>query len=972
MKKILSTTIALTIALSTAFTSYYAVNSTLTAEYDSDNSACIINGGFENGSENWGELYYSLGHMRTDRLETENVYAGKYAASIAKGDSNYIYTEFECEENKNYILTFASENAYGTACTVIPPFEFKTILHGADGYAATNGIVNKNLIGGNGWRTNRIEFNSGTNTKLRIAFYNRWNNQNDSRFDEVAIIEKDIGVLVNGGFENGTEGWASKFFGTLRPSMITDDAYSGKHSATVGSGALDYIYNEFKCEKNTDYILQFRHKNTGGSMSYCIAKQFSGQPDIRDNTNAEKIVNLTGIKNSEEWEKTEVLFNSGDNTVLRVVFANSYANMNADNRFDDITVIRDSDNGQIIKNGGFENNDLHWKGIGTAESDASQLTDTYAKNDNYSLKLNGGNYNKIHQIFDCKPNTEYTLSFNYYAIKTNWATKIAIVDAAASSYDNPLTVCKFEIKNEWQSVSVDFYNENAEKLKLGIQSLDGCEVYIDDISIVEKPYTAPAFISDLRGARYICDDADNLVTGWDFESSGNWETDTFIGNGTLCVEESSLAVSGNKVLTFSSQSDEMVDNIFYVNVKPNTDYIFTVWVKGKLKSKTNKTNMTFGIIDPKSGLFLPKNNDSGRTFNGTVLMIPPSWDENWHIVSMDFNSKSAHKIGIAIRGACSQAEFDNMYLFEKSNAKKFVSPELDRTPIAITNNAPQKQYCSVDNNLIENFDFSNNESDFWQTGSIFGNTVTISNTGGGKGNALHYKYKIQNPSMVYYIKWIDVKKNTDYTFSCKYKITSVGEKGFFGLINGSRYLPSPISKWYFNDKTATDNELWKKAAVSFNTGGYDRIGFVVFDGGGSAFIDDIRLFESLNAFDSVDVPVIKSNTQNSVILEPIENYEYSIDGLNYQASNCFNNLTTGKEYMFYQRNSDGKISEPLSYTIALEGDVNGDNHVDSLDMIVLRKILLNIVNVSNYRCADLNNDGEIDIRDMVKLKKLLS
>lgn len=972
MKKILSVATALTIAFSTAFTSYYAENSTSTAEVKSENAVYITNGGFENGGENWGELYYSLGHMRADRLETENVYLGNYAAAIEKGYSNYIYTQFECEENTNYILTFASENAYGTACTVVPPFEFKTILHGADGYAATNGIVNKSISGSDGWRTNRIEFNSGANTTLRVAFYNRWNNQNNSRFDEVTVVRKDTGVLTNGGFEDGIAGWASKFYGTLRPSMITDDAYSGEHSATVGCGTLDYIYNEFQCEKNTDYILQFRHKNTGGSMSYCIAKQFSGQPDIRDNIKAEKVVKLTGIKNSEDWEKVEIPFNSGDNTILRIVFANSYTNINSDNRFDDIFIIKDADNGKIVKNGGFENEHLHWNGIGTSENDASQLTDAYARNDNYSLKLGGGNYSKVYQIFSCKPETEYTLTFNYYAVKTNWATKVAVVGTSESSYDNPLAVFKFDVKNEWQSASVDFYNADSEKLKLGIQSLDGCEVYIDDFSITEKPYTNPAFISDLRGVRYICDDADNLITGWNFEENGNWNAETFIGNGTLGIKESSLAVSGNKVLSFSSQSDETVNNIFYVTVNPDTDYVFTIWVKGELRSDTNKTDMTFGIVDPKSGLFLPKNNNSGRIFNGTISMIPPSWDGNWHIVSMDFNSKSARKIGIAVRGACSCAVFDDMYLFEKSKAKEFVAPELDRTPVTVTNNSPQKTYCTDSNNIIENFDFSNNENDFWQTGNIFENTVTIDDTAGGKGKALYYEHKKQNPSMVYYIKWISVKKNTDYTFSCNYKITLVDEKGFFGLINGSRYLPSPILKWYFNDETATDNELWKKASISFNTGGYDRIGFVVFDGGGSAFIDDIRLFENVNALNGADIPAAKSNTLDSITLEPIEGYEYSIDGVNYQSSNSFNNLTVGKEYKFYQRSSNGEISKPFSYKILLSGDVNGDGYVNTADLIMLRKMLLNIENVIYFKPTDLNGDGKIDIRDMIKLKKIFS
>lgn len=71
MKKILSVATALTIALSTAFTSYYAENSTSTAEVKSENAVYITNGGFENGVTGWGELYYGIGGMRESRIITD-------------------------------------------------------------------------------------------------------------------------------------------------------------------------------------------------------------------------------------------------------------------------------------------------------------------------------------------------------------------------------------------------------------------------------------------------------------------------------------------------------------------------------------------------------------------------------------------------------------------------------------------------------------------------------------------------------------------------------------------------------------------------------------------------------------------------------------------------------------------------------------------------------------------------------------
>ncbi len=49
------------------------------------------------------------------------------------------------------------------------------------------------------------------------------------------------------------------------------------------------------------------------------------------------------------------------------------------------------------------------------------------------------------------------------------------------------------------------------------------------------------------------------------------------------------------------------------------------------------------------------------------------------------------------------------------------------------------------------------------------------------------------------------------------------------------------------------------------------------------------------------MPICQSVGINSVILTAIEGYEYSIDGINWQRSNVFTNLSFATEYTFYQR-----------------------------------------------------------------------
>ena len=91
----------------------------------------------------------------------------------------------------------------------------------------------------------------------------------------------------------------------------------------------------------------------------------------------------------------------------------------------------------------------------------------------------------------------------------------------------------------------------------------------------------------------------------------------------------------------------------------------------------------------------------------------------------------------------------------------------------------------------------------------------------------------------YYIKWIDVEKYTNYTFSAEYLTLKQG-KGWFGILNGNRYIPEPVQKFFF----AGLENAWSKAAVTFNTGEFDRIGFTVCDCGGEGFIDNLYLFKN--------------------------------------------------------------------------------------------------------------------------------
>ena len=177
-----------------------------------------------------------------------------------------------------------------------------------------------------------------------------------------------------------------------------------------------------------------------------------------------------------------------------------------------------------------------------------------------------------------------------------------------------------------------------------------------------------------------------------------------------------------------------------------------------------------------------------------------------------------------------------------------------------------------------------------------------------------------------------------------------------------------------------------------------------------------------------DAPTVESFTSSSITLTPVNGCEYSKNGTIWQASNVFNNLSCGTEYVFYQRYSEttvtyagkksralvaktdkGTQSSPsapilLSKThnivtlIPIDGyeysrdSINwqASNIFTGLDpetnyLFYQRKaetdkyyasslstmLIVRTEEAPPYDFGDLNGDGKINILDFVRLKKIL-
>lgn len=64
-------------------------------------------------------------------------------------------------------------------------------------------------------------------------------------------------------------------------------------------------------------------------------------------------------------------------------------------------------------------------------------------------------------------------------------------------------------------------------------------------------------------------------------------------------------------------------------------------------------------------------------------------------------------------------------------------------------------------------------------------------------------------------------------------------------------------------------------------------------------------------------------------------------------------------------------NQTKTYTVVVNGDINGDGNIDFVDVVKMNKARLNKTKLNGeyFTAADVNNDGKIDLRDIVKINK---
>ena len=356
-----------------------------------------------------------------------------------------------------------------------------------------------------------------------------------------------IGV-VNGGFEDGTNGWELSANKT-NATAINRDAHSGSMSLLLdfpmawGAAATQFV----NVEKNTDYIVSFWAKRVSGTGAWNL---YVMKDDASTN------MNVTGgtwfNQTTTDWKLISYQFNSGDEEKVFLKFGPE-SNDAGTFLVDDVAV---TEKGTGLFNGDFEIDSLGWTLGG-----ATKITDdAHAGQKALELSYPTAWGAAATQVVSVEKNTNYTISFWTKRVSGTGAWHFSVMDNSASHANVPLTeggTWFNQTTTDWKQVTYEFNSGNLTEvfLKFNPEIKDAGVFHVDDVLLTKKLGVANGSF-------------EQGTNGWTLSSA---ET-----NKTAISDD---AHGGNKALLLDYPSAWGAAATQYVNVKKDTKYTVMFWTK---------------------------------------------------------------------------------------------------------------------------------------------------------------------------------------------------------------------------------------------------------------------------------------------------------------------------------------------------------------------------------------------------------
>ena len=989
----------------------------------------VVNGGFEQDLEGWTSYkLYPYYEMPSEVVTTEKKNGEKslnyYNRTSASIYNRALGQQIELEANTKYRLTFYIKGKPQWGSIVVSdilekPWEM-------------NGIVLRQQWQGDeyeDWTKQSFTFTTNDKTDYLLAIV--LTGANTEAFLDDFSITKHVqsGMVINGDFSDGDTGWDMK-----DAFKINDDkevevskgyhktlsqqiAFSGGNLFANFDGWLNQKITVEKgriYEVSVDAFLP-EDATDGCDLEFVVANSVD---DIIAGKGT--VITLSEYKYGVNAWQSLIGEYSADNSIFKEneTTASVYIGLrskskNGKLRIDNVKV------GSLVSNSDFEA--------------------TVQKSVVWSLNKDALSVDKVTR------GQNYELSFRYKG--KNFETNNAMFTLSDKNNFDPLNtyIRGYVTKDaaDWTDYSVVFNSGSKQKLELVFQTLSN-EYCLDNVDIIPtesavtiEPFKRAYFVEEMSGSYYAKykqpASGKNLIANEDFvgTSSGNYnDALNFVAtaNGGTAAgkivsngSETGASYLGNSSLKFEAGIEDETVSI-PLSLKKNTKYMVGIYLKtGQyVADNTSWSRFSYGIGDTSSGNFIRVENlNDSRQPNlkfTDVIQCTPRFDQEWHYLGFTFTTNDQDDLSFMLRGRRMTAYIDKLYVWEATseNTADFLTT-LDKVG-PVKNIKAEKELLDVSaegTNLIENSDFESGTK-FWEQEyrrvGVYGNNLSIIDSGDYvQQNSFLYENQLIYPWNCYYIKWVDVKPNTDYTFSAKYVITDVGD-GFFGIApgykndasvnestenmlfpsNGKSARPAEsrddmfIGYWDFTEENYNENQEWKSVGVTFNSGDRNRVGFFVQDGGGTAYIDDVRLFETKYAVKETvkevefpsnleakndDISVengfvkgVEADKTLSALAKSFKNSKYVrfFDLNGEEITDLSTKASTGIE----ARLMNGPVIKDRA-NIVVNGDVNGDGVLDSTDAdaIVKHITLDESLEWAYLEAADFDGDGEITVND---------
>lgn len=799
-----------------------------------------------------------------------------------------------------------------------------------------------------------------------------------------AAITDTADRISNSGFEAGLDNWNIAAGCNPKPILTEEAPNNGIKCLYLikQKFATKSVTNIFTVSKNTDYILEFYYRGSPASAAVSV----KGSADI--------IIKQIGAE-SPEWKNVRIPFNSGNNTSLTLTFE---IKRTSDYYIDDVSVLQKN---ELIKNGGFENAHAFWNCDEIIWSTDKVTMD--GNTESGVMHAKDGENTLLYQSAQLTENKKYEISFDY---KGNLPTGISYwsVSAEKPTFERG-SVCAFgtfEGTNEVKKVRSVFKVPKSGVYYINFQSVATADYVIDNVSLKMTDKTAGTFETGAeaefvkkftrnndvnRAFKYIPKNGANIISGGDFETdAGQWHNDAFLSDATLTSEPQAVH-SGLRALKIGSDREKT--SSFYIDVEPNTEYILGVWVKGMPFDKdSNLTRMSLGAALPDTGKYIYE-------------YYLPAYDGEWHLCEYFFKTNANTKIAFKVTTDNTYVYMDDMFLCKSDESEEYKPTKSSIKDAYLITLSPELAGCDDDDNIIKDFDFEQSSEAYWGDvkGTLYGKQVKTENSGSTVyGKSLHYSvartpYGNDKISAAYYIKWIDVEPETNYTMSLKCAIVKPSANGmytdsYFGIINANPLIPKTVASFTVSKELYKENHMWQTFAASFNSGGYNKIGFVIYDAGGEAYFDDIRLFKTEKAKQLTD-------RADNFPINQLESDKYKqTDGiLRVDAGTKSGDLINAFKYSRYVKlfDADGNQVTDTDMAVATDmeirlmngpeikdravlavpGDLDGNGRIDGADTELLLKYLSGKktdFTVSQLSAADYDGNGSIELYDAMRKK----